>query len=352
MLAAWRDPSLFQKPYVALLLMPTGIGCSVGGYAGDGLPIARALAAAVDILITHPNVLNGASLFWPLPNTLYVEGYGLDQFCQGAWGLRRVRQNRLGVVVDSAIEADLWLRQQQVIQAAQATLGLTIHACQTTDQPLQISLGQAPSGASYGRLQHPSSLLGAARQLVAGGCEALALVARFPDDLDFTDYQQAAGVDPLAGVEAILSHLVVRELGIPAAHAPVLRVSDPPTPVHPRAAAEEVGFTFLPSVLAGLSYAPQFVLPHQLSLPTDLQAGHIDVVVAPATAFGSPGLLALVNRSNPPLLMAVEENTTTMRVHPADLGIPFQWVRSYWEVIGRIVAHRAGISFWDDASLS
>ncbi|MEN9270772.1 MAG: DUF3326 domain-containing protein, partial [Thermostichales cyanobacterium HHBFW_bins_127] len=68
-----------MKPvYTAVLLIPTGIGAAIGGFAGDALPVARALAAAVDCLVTHPNVLNGASCFWPIPNALYVEGFGLD----------------------------------------------------------------------------------------------------------------------------------------------------------------------------------------------------------------------------------------------------------------------------------
>lgn len=37
----------------------------------------------MDCLITHPNVMNGASLYWPEPNMLYVEGYALDEFCAG-----------------------------------------------------------------------------------------------------------------------------------------------------------------------------------------------------------------------------------------------------------------------------
>jgi len=70
-----------SHPYTSLLLIPTGIGARIGGFAGDALPVARTLAAAAERVITHPNVLNGASLFWPMGNVLYVEGYGLDQFC-------------------------------------------------------------------------------------------------------------------------------------------------------------------------------------------------------------------------------------------------------------------------------
>ena len=48
------------------------------------------------------------------------------------------------------------------------------------------------------------------------------------------------GVDLLAGVEAIISHLIVKEFKIPAAHAPAV-LPPPLSPlVSPRSAAEEV----------------------------------------------------------------------------------------------------------------
>ena len=62
-----------------LMLVPTGIGCAIGGYAGDALPSARLLAAASGCLITHPNVINGAALYWSDPRLHYVEGYALDR---------------------------------------------------------------------------------------------------------------------------------------------------------------------------------------------------------------------------------------------------------------------------------
>ncbi|KAI3511987.1 hypothetical protein L1887_19149 [Cichorium endivia] len=94
-----------------------GVGALIGGYAGDVLPVARTLASVADCVISHPNVLNAAMLYWPMPNVLYVE--------------------------DNDIE-------------------------------------------------------------------------------DVDDYRQGKGIDLLAGVEAIISHLVVKNFKIPCAHAPAL----------------------------------------------------------------------------------------------------------------------------------
>jgi hypothetical protein len=331
------------SPYTALLVIPTGIGARIGGYAGDAIPIARTLAAAVDRLITHPNVLNGASLFWPLANTFYVEGYGLDQFCRGVWGLRPVRQNRVGVLLDAALDADLKLQHLLVMQGAQATLGLEIPCWRMTERPLGVSTLITPAGTSQGSLADPEALLRGAEQLIQEGATAIAVVARFPDDLDFRDYDQGAGVDPLAGVEAVISHLLVRELGIPAAHAPAFQMGEL-VPVHPRAAAESVGYTFLPSVLAGLSYAPQFVKSEDQPRVGDLSVEDVDVVIVPSSAFGGPGILHFASRDQPPLLLAIEENTTALQVCPENLQIQAVRVRSYIEAVGVVTAHRAGIS--------
>ncbi|MCS6814417.1 MAG: DUF3326 domain-containing protein, partial [Cyanobacteria bacterium] len=53
-----------QRPYTVVLIVPTGIGATIGGYAGDALPVARGMAQVADCLITHPNVLNGAQMYW------------------------------------------------------------------------------------------------------------------------------------------------------------------------------------------------------------------------------------------------------------------------------------------------
>lgn len=36
-------------------------------------------------------------LYWPLRNTLYVEGYALDRFAEGLWALQPVHQNKVVV---------------------------------------------------------------------------------------------------------------------------------------------------------------------------------------------------------------------------------------------------------------
>ena len=397
-----------RRPLTVVLIVPTGVGASIGGFAGDALPVARAIAQISDTLITHPNVLNGAQLYSPIPNALYVEGYALDKFAAGCWGLQPVHQNRIGLILDAGIEPDLQLRHLQAVDAARATLGLNITDFVLTDRPLQVELRISQSGASWGTIGNPDSLLRAAEKLIEKArVEAIAVVARFPDDegsLALENYRRGKGVDPLAGAEAVISHLVVRTFKIPCAHAPALSALPLDPHLSPRSAAEEIGYTFLPCVLAGLGKAPQFVTPtvgqasclSQFVTPTvgqasclsqvwggedartqvwggedartqvwggedahptrekfyanrrdfesqGLWADRVDAVVIPATACGGSAILSLSGRSSVQII-AVGDNKTQMQATAEKLGIKALQVNSYLEAIGVLVAKRAGIS--------
>ncbi|MEO1403795.1 MAG: DUF3326 domain-containing protein [Cyanobacteria bacterium J06635_1] len=334
------------KLHTTVLIIPTGIGAAIGGYAGDALPVARAIATVTDRLITHPNVLNGAQLYWPLPNAYYVEGYGLDQFAAGQWQLKPVHQNRIGLLLDAAIEDDLRWRHLQAADAARATLGLDLTDYVVTDAPLGVTLKQAASGATWGTIENPDSLLrGAERLIKEGGAGAIAVIARFPDDEDsvvLTNYRQGQGVDPLAGAEAVISHLVVRTFQIPCAHAPALMPLPLDPSISPRSAAEEIGYTFLPCVLAGLSRAPQFAM-QGVSASEMITADQVDTVILPATAFG--GSASMSFGQTQATIIAVADNQTKMEVSANALGIEAVQVRSYLEAIGVIAAQRAGVHY-------
>jgi Protein of unknown function (DUF3326) len=341
-----------MNPYTVALIIPTGIGATMGGYAGDALPIARAIAASCDRLITHPNVMNGAQLYWSMPNTLYVEGYALDKFAAGSWGLQPVRRNRIGIVFDRSISDELRTRHLQAADAARATLGLELTDYVVTDLPLDVELRTASSGASWGTIQQPDSLLRAVDKLINGaGAEAIAVIARFPDDPGATilhDYRHGTGVDPLAGAEAVISHLVVRTFKVPCAHAPALSPLPIDPDISPRSAAEELGYTFLPCVLVGLSRAPQFITNSGIVRSGDEETGglwndEVDAVIIPESACGGSGLISFA-RSSRTKIITVAENQTRMAVPPKPLGIQSIAVKSYLEAIGVITVDRAGMS--------
>jgi hypothetical protein len=335
-----------NRAFTAVVIIPTGIGAAMGGFAGDAIPIVRALAQVCDRVITHPNVLNGAQLYWPVPNSLYVEGYGLDQFAAGRWGLAPTQQNRIGLILDQGIEPDLRDRQLQAAEACRASLGLSLTDYVMTDKPLGVTLKTASSGATWGTIDHPDSLLRAAETLIQqAGAQAIAVVARFPDDPDsvaLQTYRQGQGVDPLAGAEAVMSHLVVRQFQIPCAHAPALSPLPLDSTISPRAAAEEIGYTFLPSVLVGLSRAPQFVCaqPSQPN-PNQIWRRDVDAVIIPATACGGSAVIDFSQTATQ--IITVAENQTTLKVTADRLGLNVLPANTYLDAIGMIAALKAGV---------
>ncbi len=332
-------------PLPVLMLIPTGIGCAIGGYAGDGLPAARLLAAASGALITHPNVLNGASLYWSDSRIHYVEGWALNRFAAGELVLAPVRRQRVGLLIDAGLEPELRLRHRQVADACRASLGLTLGPVVTTEASLEVSLSLGPSGASWGRLGRPDQLLRAGERLREAGATAIAVVARFPDDpgsAALQAYRHGGGVDALAGAEAVISHLLGRHLGIPCAHAPALAPLPPDPDLDPRAAAEELGHTFLPCVLVGLSRAPDLRLPGQPLPAGAIETGSIGAVVAPAGAMGGEAVLACAERGVP--LIAVAGNPCLLEVSAEALGLEAHTVGSYAEAAGLVLALREGLA--------
>ena len=329
-------------PLPVLMVVPTGIGCAIGGFAGDALPSARLLAAASGCLITHPNVMNGAALYWRDPRIHYVEGYGLDRFAVGEWDLRPVRRQRIGLLLDAGIEAELAQRQIQVAEGCRASLGLEIGPVVTTDQPLEVQLELGSSGSSWGRLGCPDALLRAGERLKNAGASAIAVVARFPEDPaseELAAYRAGSGVDALAGAEAVISHLLVRHLQMPCAHAPALAPLPLDPQLDPRAAGEELGYTFLACVLVGLSQAPDLVPAGEGAL----QAAQLGAVVAPEGALGGEAVLACLERGVPLISVA---NPSVLDVSAEALGLDHgvQRASSYAEAAGFVMALREGVA--------
>jgi hypothetical protein len=346
-----------QPPFITAMIIPTGVGASIGGFAGDATPYLNLLASVSDVLITHPNVAN-AAIFQKLPdNALYVEGYGLDQFMQGHWSLQPVRQNRIGVVFDAGIGPDMLTLHINTLNAVRSVYGVDIMGYTLTEAPVETGCEMTASGCSSGYLKNPEVLLSACRQLQAQGATAIALCLLLPelDENEETleaNYREGSGVDPIGGIEGILSHLVVSELSIPCAHAPIftwekaMPVTD--EVLDPRAAAEFIAPTFLPCVLTGLHRAPQ-MRPAALAMPGDYTVDQLSALVVPANAMGGLPVLAALQQGIP--IIAVEENRTVLAMEadcftqaPAQRKSLIRRVRSYEEAVGVLQAIRLGLT--------
>lgn len=309
------------KPFWAAMLIPTGVGAAQGGYGGDASVWMNLLAYCCDGLITHPNVANAAA-FQKLPaNALYVEGYGLNQFLAGSWALRPVRSNRIAVLLDAGMEPGMKVLHRNTVNAVAMVYGVDVVAVEETAEPLRLVLTREESGASAGVLENADSLLASAAPLFKEiEADALALCAVIEEPEDST-YAEGLGPDPIAGMEAVLSHTLVRHFEKPCANAPVFgwEAAQPrrDSLVDPRTAPEYITATFLPSVLQGLQRAPQWVSEGQARKPGDLTVEELDALVVPESCLGGPGVLGALANQVP--VVAVRGNTTVQQVDAVGL---------------------------------
>ena len=108
---------------IGVFIIPTGIGCEIGGHSGDATPAAKLIASVCDKLFINPNVVNASDINELEGNGLYVEGSVISDLLMGTVGLQRVRANRVMLVIDKHPDsriADFYLN---AASAACAALG-------------------------------------------------------------------------------------------------------------------------------------------------------------------------------------------------------------------------------------
>ena len=104
-------------------IVPTGIGASIGGYAGDAGAYARKLSEKY-LLIVNPNAVNAAGFSAINDNMLYVEGYALDLFFKEKIALRQTKKNKIGVIFDKSIPEGILNIHLNTLNAMQAVYGI------------------------------------------------------------------------------------------------------------------------------------------------------------------------------------------------------------------------------------
>ena len=322
------------------LIVPTGVGAAVGGYAGDAGIVLRTLAALADCVLTHPNVVNAAMFYEQPPQVQYLEGYYLDAFFRRELGFQRGGSHKVGLVIDQRCEPLLPILEN-VVHAVTVSTGCPIAGYTLTCEPVELRFEATPWGYS-GQVDNLEVLLEAGRHCLAQGASALAVLT-WMDLLapgEGEAYLQGVGPDPIGTLEALISHALARELRVPLAHSPVFAPEVITQRLDPRVAAEEIGLSYLPCVLKGLHRAPRIV-PYDTS---DLKREQLGAVVAPWSAAGGIPVLSAVEAEIPVIL--VRENTTELAITPDVLGLePHQyWLAdNYWEVAGLLLALREGI---------
>lgn len=322
------------------MIVPTGIGAAVGGYAGDAGIVVRYLASLADWVLTHPNAVN-AALFYEQPAQVqYLEGSYLDAFFQRELGFQPVSSQRIGVVIDRRCEPLLPLLEN-VVHATTLSTGCPVTGYVLTQEP--VSLRFIPTDTGYsGEVDNLDTLLEACRHCLRQGATALAVLTWMdllaPGEGDA--YLQGQGVDPIGSLEALISHALACELRVPLAHSPVFAPEIVRERLDPRVAAEEIGLTYLPCVLKGLHRAPRIV-PYAASV---LKLEDLNAVLAPWDAVGGIPMLVAAAEEIP--LILVRENSTELALTAEVLGIHGEQVyevNNYWEAAGLLQALKEGL---------
>ena len=309
------------------LIVPTGIGASIGGFAGDASIWARKLAKHCR-LIVNPNVVNAACFSGITDNMLYVEGYSLDEFFKGKCKLQPSCENKVGVIFDKAIKQEVLNVHINTINAVKTVYGIDICGYEITQEDTGVEFFVDNSGVSMGNVKNLETIKESACKLIQKGAEAIAIVCRFPDEQG-DDYANGIGVDPVGGVEAIISHYISKELKIPCAHAPAFDdITISTNIVDSRCSAEYITPTFLPCILIGLSQAPK------LSQTEGIEIDDTDFIVVPYNALGGIPVLEMIKRNKK--VYAIKENKSVLDVTPDKLGINCIVLESYQELIEQI----------------
>ncbi len=297
-------------------IVPTGVGASLGGYAGDAGAVARRLSEKYT-LIVNPNVVNAAVFSAINDNMLYTEGYAIDLFFKEEIALRISQRNKIGVIFDKAISEGVLNIHINTLNAMKVVYGIDTEYT-VTDEAVGIIFEESSSGISTGNIVNPGTLLDAAKKLINKGCNALAPVCLF-DESDDENYSSAAGIDIVGGVEAVISHLLTREFMLPTAHAPAFENTDITKKiVSPKAAAEYITPTFLPCIILGLYNAPQLI-PIMGKTEADIAVKDLKGVLMPYNALGSTPIFKSNELSIP--IYAIKENKSILNVTANNLGI-------------------------------
>lgn len=290
-------------------IVPTGIGAQIGGFAGDASVWSRKFAKHCK-LIVNPNVVNAGGFSGITDNMLYVEGYSLDSFFKGEIGLLPSADNKIGVVFDKAIPQDVLNIHINTINAVKTVYGTNIIGYEITDEFVGVEFGVETSAISTGSVKNIETLLNSSKKLLKQGADAIAIVCMFDDpEEDNLEYAQGSGTDPVGGVEAILSHYISKELGVPCAHSPAFAdYSIRSEIVNPKASSEYITPTFLPCVLLGLQNAPLLVQNDENAI----NISNLDFLVMPYDALGSVPVFEALKRDIK--IGVIKENTTALNV--------------------------------------
>jgi hypothetical protein len=339
--------AVYPGKCVVLSVVPTGIGCDIGGYAADAAPSTALLASCTDYLITNPNAVNASDFIFMEDNVLYTEGYMIDLFCKGLVNLYQPYSNKVGLIIEKTGKEELEILFN-IINTTLAVHGVNLHDYVITDELIEGRCQQTSSGSYVGGIENPWALFKACEYLIQKGINAIAITSNIKDlPLDnYAEHFDGRHPNPLGGAEAVISHLVCKKYKIPAAHAPMINMKEMKLKnriVDARGAGEYSSTSGLACILIGLNHAPQVSRQYQGLIKDVVNINNLLAVVTPASALGGIPMLYAARYGIP--IIAVKENRTILDLTYDKLKLHnVIVVNNYPEAAGVIKALRKGIS--------
>lgn len=323
---------LNKKKPVGVYIIPTGIGADIGGYGGDALPYAKQLARYCEYLIVNPNVANAGAYYGMSDNMIYAEGLMIDKFMQGEisfdFSQKALDGVKIGVIFDKTVEKlPKYILNANIltIDAMRASVGINVNDYLLTDKPVGARI-EIQDGISFGSIDNIETIYNAVDKLISKGCNRIAICCTLDEHTVSEEaklaYEEGHGVDPIGGLEAIISHSIIAKYNIIAVHAPLLPIELPENidNIDPRVASEASSFTFLPSILYGLSRSPDITD----KLKENLSIDDINFVVVPHNCFGNPVVLEALKRGIK--VYSIKNNTNNSQLKPEAYGDLFKSV--------------------------
>lgn len=317
-----------------VFIIPTGLGCTIGGHAGDSSPSAKLLAQTCDKLILHPNVVNASDINEMPANALYVEGSLLDSFLEGVIDLQEVVSNKVLVVVSPPLKPETI----NAVNAARATIGMNAEIIELKT-PL-IMEGWVENGIATGRSKGVEELI---FEVSGMNFDALAIASPIdvPDGVALEYFrEQNSRVNPWGGIEAQVSKQIAYALNKPVAHAPIESDATKENSdlfnilykevVDERKAAEVCSNCYIHCVLKGLHRAPR------ISVGAGISRDTVACLITPTGCVGRPHI-ACFDAGIP--VIAVKENKTVLE----EYNDRIIYVENYLEAAGMVDCIMAGI---------
>ncbi len=304
-----------EKGKTLAISIPTGIGLDIGGYAGDFGKYAVEFSKYFNLVI-NPNAVNGGILSAVNENMYYTEGYAFDAFLSGEVKLQKPdSQNKIGVIFDKKIKKDILNIHINTLNALKTVCGYDIIDYLITDENVGINFSiNKTTKISSGNIENPKTLLNSAKKLIQNGADVIAIICHFDDydESDDNNYLNGTGVDPIGGIEAVISHYLTKELKIMTAHSPAFSNLEISAKIeNPKVASEMISSTYLPCIIKGLQYAPKIT-------NEGLSNKDLTGLIVPSNALGSKGVLGAIKCGVPVYCV---KNKTPLNVCCEKLGI-------------------------------